>query len=260
MTELMTSTFSDGLRNVLIQQVESAPQWRRRLKWRWGVGAVLALGLLGGGTALAAQLDLLPGAPAHFDLASPVTVTHTGTATIQLGPKPEGATQVSLSLTAFDAGSIELGRGGSSVTISPADLTATTTSGSNRTTACLEMSQLDQGGTSFTITTSTPTLRWTATLTWVSVSTTAWAKNASGQSYGVQNEKGTPDLIAVTATNGKDGYVYRKDLEDIDGTTASRSFTSPQQALDWQETHHGGDIPVFKSDGTTKVGTFHVGQ
>ncbi|MFF1876883.1 hypothetical protein [Leifsonia sp. NPDC058230] len=104
------------------------------------------------------------------------------------------------------------------------------------------------------------TPRWTATLTWVSARTTAWAKNASGQTYGVQNEKGTPDLIAVTATNGKDGYVYGKDLDEIDGTTASKSFTTPQQALDWQKTHHGGDIPVFKSDGTTKIGTFHVGQ
>jgi hypothetical protein len=260
MTELMNSAFSDGLRNVLIQQVESAPQRRHRLQWRWGVGAVLALGLLGGGTALAAQLDLLPGAPAHSDLSSPVTVTRTGTATIQLRPKPKGATQVSLSLTAFDAGSFGLGRGGSSVTVSPADLPAANTAGTNRTTAYLELFQLDPGGTSFTITTSTQTLRWTATLTWVSARTTAWAKNASGQTYGVQNEKGTPDLIAVTATNGKDGYVYGKDIDEIDGTTASKSFTSPQQALDWQKTHHGGDIPVFKSDGTTKVGTFHVGQ
>lgn len=254
MTELMDSTFSDGLRNVLIQQVESAPQRR------WGVGAVLALGLLGGGTALAAQLDLLPGAPAHSDLASPVTVTRTGTATISLGSKPKGATQVHLSLTAFDAGSYGLGRGGSSLTVSPTDLPAASKAGTNRTTAYLELFQLDPSGTSFTITTSTPTLRWTATLTWVSAHTTAWATNASGKTYGVQNEKGTPDLIAVTATNGKEGYVYSKDLAEIDGTTASKSFTSPQQALDWQKTHQGGDIPVFKSDGTTKIGIFHVGQ
>ena len=260
MTDLMDPTFSDGLRDLLIRQVEAAPRGRRWGRWQWGAGAVLVVGLLGGGTALAVQLEVLPGAQAHSDLAAPVSVTSTGTATIQLGPRPKDAAQLYLSLTAFDAGSFGLGRGGSYAMFSPADIAVATTPRKNRTTAYLEVFQLDPGGTSFTITTSSPTLRWTATLTWVSARTTAWATNAAGQTYGVQNDKGTPDLIAVTATNGKDGYVYSKDLDEIDGTTASKSFSSPQQALEWQKTHHGGDIPAYTSDGTTKIGTFHVGQ
>ena len=35
----------------------------------------------------------------------------------------------------------------------------------------------------------------------------AWGVNARGQTYGVQNQHGTPDLIAVIATNHHTGYV-----------------------------------------------------
>jgi hypothetical protein len=260
MTDLMDPIFSDGLRALLQRQVETAPQRRRRARWRWGAVAVLAVGLLGGGAAVAMQLDLLPGGTAHSELAAPVTVTRAGTATIQLGPKPGAAKQVKLSLTAFDAGTFELGRGGASVTVTTADLSAGAAPGATRSTAYLELSQLDLGGTALTITTSTPELRWTATLTWVSAETTAWATNARGQTYGVQNAHGSPDLVAVTATNGRDGYVYSSQLDEVDGTTAAKSFTRPEQALEWQKTHRGGDIPVYASDGSTRIGVFHVGQ
>lgn len=161
-------------------------------------------------------------------------------------------------------GTYALGRGGASVTVPPSEAVAARSSDpsapSAATTAYLELFQLDESGTSFTITTSSPTLRWTAVLTWVSKQTTEWATNASGQTYGVLNDKGAPDLIAVTATNGRDGYVFRKDLDDADGTTASKSFASPQDAVDWQKAHQGKHvyIPVYESDGTTKIGVFQA--
>ncbi|GAA4167453.1 hypothetical protein [Gryllotalpicola koreensis] len=253
MTELMDPVFAHGLRELLIRQVEAAPRRRRLARWRWGVGAVLAIGLLGGGTAIASQVFLQPGADAHANLAAPVSVTETGTATIQLGHRPKGASELYLELDPLDPGTYLLGRGGASVS---AD-----TSGNNATTYYVHLFELDLGGTSYTITTSTPTLRWTATLTWVSAHATAWGVNAAGQSYGVQNENGSPDLIAATATNGKDGYVLRTDLEDADGTTAMKSFHSPQDALDWQKAHEGKDvyIPVYRSDGKTRIGVFKVG-
>lgn len=37
--------------------------------------------------------------------------------------------------------------------------------------------------------------------------------NAKGETYGVESpENGTPDLIAVVATNGQSGYAYARDL------------------------------------------------
>ncbi|WP_181127930.1 MULTISPECIES: hypothetical protein [unclassified Rathayibacter] len=77
----------------------------------------------------------------------------------------------------------------------------------------------------------------------------------------VINENGNPDLITVLASNGVQGDAHRSDLEYADGTTASRSFTTPEDALAWQEqneriTH---SIPVYDEDGTTRVCEFDVG-
>ena len=252
MADLMNPVFSTGLREALIRQVEATPHRRRLSRWRWGVGAIIAIGLLGGGGALASQLLAQPGVDAHASLAAPVSVSETGTATIQLGPRPKGASEVYLQFDPLDPGTYLFGRGGASVT---AD-----TSGNNATTYYVSLAELDPSGSSYTITTG-PTMRWTATLTWVSSHTTAWGRNAAGQSYGVQNDRGIPDLIAASATNGKDGYVLRTDLEDADGTTASKSFHSPQDALDWQKARAGKDfyIPVYRSDGKTRIGVFKVG-
>jgi hypothetical protein len=88
-------------------------------------------------------------------------------------------------------------------------------------------------------------------------STSKWPTNALGLTYGpgpdalsVQDE---PDLILVTATNGKDGYVLAKDLE---GPTPS----SPEEALAWQAARAGKArvIPVYQSDGITQIGVFEV--
>lgn len=256
MSGLMDPTFANGLRELLVARVEAAPRRRRTMRWRWGAGALLAIGLLGGGTAVATQF-VQPGADEHTELAAPISVTRTGTSTVELGPRPKGASEVYLSLRVFDAGDYGLGRGGAHASFEAGDLG---TAGST-TTAYLMPSQLDPGGTSFTITTSSRQLRWSATFTWVSSHTTAWGVNAAGQSYGVENGNGAPDLIAVTATNGEDGYVFSKDLDEADGTAAARSFHSPQDALDWQKEHEGqiSYVPVYKSDGRTKIGVFQVG-
>jgi len=46
---------------------------------------------------------------------------------------------------------------------------------------------------------------WTMTATWVRAETTEWATNANGNTYGVMNEHGEPDLIAVITTDNKPG-------------------------------------------------------
>jgi uncharacterized iron-regulated membrane protein len=92
--------------------------------------------------------------------------------------------------------------------------------------------------------------------------TTDWPKNAQGQTYGSAAEatspQDEPDLILAEATNGRVGYVLRTDLE---GPTP----TTPQEALSEQAAQAGKDqaIPVYLSDGTTKIGVFivsHSGQ
>jgi len=61
--------------------------------------------------------------------------------------------------------------------------------------------------------------------------------NANGQTYGVPNERGIPDLEAVYASNCEIGYVYR---------------TDPRS--------EGHSIPVYESDGETVIGEFWIGS
>jgi hypothetical protein len=55
--------------------------------------------------------------------------------------------------------------------------------------------------------------------------------------------------------------VYAEELNEANGSTASESFTSPADALAWQETRKGKtySVPVYESDGTTTIGEFVIG-
>jgi hypothetical protein len=90
-------------------------------------------------------------------------------------------------------------------------------------------------------------------------STPDWPVNTNGQTYGVQGDSGVaPDLVLVVATNGHEGYALSTDMEAAEGT----GFTSPNEALAWQEEHAGTyiEIPVCESDGSTVVGVFRIGD
>lgn len=104
-------------------------------------------------------------------------------------------------------------------------------------------------------------VRWTKSVTYVIQTITNWAINEQGESYGVQNANGTPDLVAVIATNGKTGYAHSADLADADGTQAATAFKNPEEALAWQRAHKGMSfsVPVYESDGTTLLGEFIIG-
>ena len=96
----------------------------------------------------------------------------------------------------------------------------------------------EPGSTSITIT-ADPGTEWSVTAQYASRSTTPWEVNANGQTYGVPNENGVPDLSAAQATNGKQGYILDKELLTMD---------------------HPGFINVYESDGSTVIGKFPIGQ
>lgn len=93
----------------------------------------------------------------------------------------------------------------------------------------------------------------------------SYSLNSIGLSYGsalsATSPENEPDLILVVATNGLEGYVYKSDLDAANGTEAAKSFTSPEQAVRWQETQGLQDrmIAVYNVDGKTKIGDFIVG-
>ncbi len=86
--------------------------------------------------------------------------------------------------------------------------------------------------------------------------TSTFSVNASGQTYGsdlsVASSAQGPTLVEVVATNGKTGYAYANQLN---GPTP----TSPAQAVALGKTGPR-TVPVYKSNGTTVIGHFIVGQ
>ncbi|MCB2174462.1 MAG: hypothetical protein KQH57_01510 [Actinomycetales bacterium] len=244
-TTLMDPVVATAMRAALVDHVAAAPAARRRRRWRGAAGAGIGLALVGGGVAVAQGVLTLPGLDRVADLGATVTVTRTGTATVDLGDPPDGATSVELMLTCLTAGTFRFNDGASMV-CSDRD----TSAGAGVATYTMP---LDPGRHTTTITTDTPDARWTLTAGYSQHVPTDWGTNANGDTYGVENDRGAPDLIAVTATNGEEGYAYRAELE-------GPMPTSPAQAVQWQAEDVGKShtIGVYASDGTTRIGDFVV--
>ena len=170
-------------------------------------------------------------------LAASVTVTGEGTKTVELGIPPAGTTDIHLTLTCLTPG-----------TFFTADGASLQCDRQDAGTGQMGWQLPVQVGQHATVIRAGDAQRWRLTATYAQVSTLAWAVNANGQTYGVANDNGTPDLIAAIATNGKTGYVYARDLEQPAPTTL-QSGAPPGQTR---------TIPVYTSDGRTEVGQFLI--
>ena len=225
---------------------------------RWRLGAVLGLGVgltVGGGVALAAGVfsHPLPGSPRQTPLAHTITATHTGTATVELGQPPHRANSVSITLTGLSVGTYRFPNG-SSMGCDKSDL-------ASRPYGCRStaVEPLAAGQDSITIT-AAPGVTWRLQATYVKEMVAPWKTNALGETYGVPNGKGFPDLVAVSFDQGrKSGYAKWRDLNcDWNGpgtppaTAANGTPAVPAPT--------SVAIPVYKSNGTTRIGSFVVGE
>jgi predicted outer membrane repeat protein len=85
-----------------------------------------------------------------------------------------------------------------------------------------------------------------------------FSSNSAGQSFGsalnARSVTEEPDLILVEATNGKQGYVKKTDLEP------PASIKTPEQAMAYSKQNAAGRmLTVYAEDGKTVVGQFRVG-
>ena len=243
--------FSRALEEELVSRVQKATPARARKRIRiWlGAGVLAGAGVLGGVGATAAGLFVTPGSQQVTPLSTPVSDTHEGTATIDLGDPPEGTTGIEMELNCLTPGRFEF-PDGASIVCRDTDV-GTPQDRSGYTIP------LTPGPNSVTIK-ADPGARWWLSAKYVNSKTTDWAVNADGKSYGTQNEKGAPDLTAVIATNGIPGYVYTSELEDATGTAAIKTFKTREEALAWQEARRGKtfSVPVYDSTGKTVVGEY----
>ena len=243
----MDETFAAALRELLVERAGGAGSqrsWftvaRRRIT---GAGAVLALAAGGGGIAYGTGAwTTEPGGNAVTELSSPVTATGTGTQSVDLGTPPAGSTAIYISFTCLTAGDFTF-TGGAGVACDSAD------AGPQSPPVTYTMS-IAPGQDSTTIT-ATPSASWHLVATYASVTTTAWGANASGQTYGTQNQHGIPDLVAVTATNHLSGYVYADELFSPPPQTPSQAVAEDNAPPSPPRT-----LTVYQSDGKTPIGEF----
>jgi len=248
MTVQMDETFAAAVRDLLIEQVQEAGSSSRVVRpakrWIAAAGGVLALAVAGGGIAYATgAFTTPPGGDAVTKLAPPVTASGTGTQTVALGTPPAGTTAIDIAFTCLTAGDFTFADG-AAVKCDSADARSQSPPIATYTLSIAP-------GQDSTRITATPGSRWRLVATYASVTTTAWGVNASGQTYGVQNQHGVPDLVAVTATNHRSGYVYANKLDPQPPKTIAQALaqnnTSPRR------------LTVYESDGKTPIGEFVVG-
>jgi hypothetical protein len=201
--------------------------------------------------------DVQPGGTRTTPLGDPMVFTKTGSKTVLIPEPPPGATAVSVSVLCLSAGTLYYPDGASTV-CGPGDVAAADADPRDDNYYLLMLTnhravgfpRTDGRTLAFT---TTPGMSWKLSATYVHTEQLPWAVNAHGQTYGVENDHGTPDLVAVIATNGRTGYSYATDLNGAQPT-------SPAEAQALNDAYPDGrDIPVYESDGRTQIGIFHIG-
>jgi hypothetical protein len=195
----------------------------------------------------AAPAGLLPGADLNVPLSAPLITEGTGTTSIELGPRPDGATGVSTDLRCLSAGTFTW-PSGASLTCNAEDaaraLDAPESPGN--------VVDLRPGQTRIVIEADAGASLWIST-TYVRTEPTEWAVTASGETYGVPNDRGQPDLIGTAASEG--GEVRYARAEDLGGGDLP---ANPDEAMEWTRNGELYSVPTYRVDGRTIVGTFEI--
>jgi hypothetical protein len=185
----------------------------------------------------------LPGTDAITTLAPAVTVDRSGTSGVELGTPPQDTNAISLQLTCLSDGAFSFADGESGV------CQAGASKGVARAEVVEIVLPLQRGQHSTTIR-AVANLSWKLIATYVKRTPVPLGVNASGQTYGSTANGDNPDLVAVVATNGKQGYVYATGL-------ITPQPANPSEALAWQQTPQPPKVvPVYESDGKTQIGEF----
>lgn len=105
---------------------------------------------------------------------------------------------------------------------------------------------------------------WIVSYQYIRKVETAWGVNSHGQTYGVEKDgAGSPDLVAVVGQAGDgthvDGYAYATALQWPGGHEPTSPADAQQQAEIATKYPDGIPVPVYRSDGTTRIGTFTGG-
>jgi hypothetical protein len=253
----MGDGFADAFRRALITHVD-APTPARHRRRRWVLsGAIAAVTLLAStATAAAVGVLVLPESIPVTPVSSFVAGTYSGTQTVQLGPVPDDANGVVVSLHCLTPGYVGL-PGGVGVTCTADDLLRSDV----QPAFIYDLIPLADASDGALIVTAPLASNWTILAAYSTSSSSAWASNANGESYGVVGATGPPDLIAVRNADGATGYIRRTDLERAVGivVVSSAPGSTGDGADTFADAASSSSIPLYDSDGTTKIGEFTNG-
>ncbi len=234
------------------------------MRRRWvAIASIIAAGVTAGGAMTAAasagwvwpnsDVAPLPGAAVSTPLSEAGTLTGSGDGMLNLSDAPDGSTDLSVVFTCGAAGSY--GWGTSPEEIAPLRCSAGDTVSNNFALAPDVEELLIQGDADNS---------WSLAWRFVETKHQPLSTNASGETLGVSDGETTevPDLVAVVGRTDTgelvDGYSRASDLAQ-----PNPAPTSPEEALRFQEENRknfpeGREVPVYKSDGATRIGTFTV--
>ncbi|WP_217183727.1 hypothetical protein [Streptomyces sp. AC495_CC817] len=214
--------------------------------------------------AIAAPPGTVPGAPLVSLVGIPTTKSLSAPLALPISERPEGATHLRVTITPLSAGGVNWGTdpGGNNPS---ATFTRTDVDGE----AALTWYDfpLDDSTDVFHVTPSDG-LTASVTFQYLNKTPTLLGRNAAGQTFGVEGgPEGVPDLVRVSGVSPEgaaiEGYALSAELNAFSPDHLEQPST-PEEAHAWQEARdeeypHGWDIPVYESDGVTRIGTFHIG-
>lgn len=248
MTPTLDPVFADAVEAALRNEVDATrgaprPFWRRHRKL--AIALPLAVLALGGASAATAAVLGAPGSVVATTHGTPIIETHAGPATITLDSLPRGASTLVVEIGCLSRGTVTV-VGLTTITCDRSLVDAARTYGATEGgTMVADRTHLDVIATSGT--------QWEIRITATDEDTVPWATNSHGQTYGLSNEHGRPDLIATTGTdpqgNSITGYTRRAD-------TPKAAASPPAGASPPSSTRL--DIPLYAVDGTTRIGTAHA--
>jgi hypothetical protein len=238
----LDTQFAAGMREQLIETAAgTSPLAKRTHRHRVALGVAFGAGavaLLTAGAVVVASV--LPGAQIVDAIGPAVTQSYVGSSRVDIGEVADGANAVQITIECTSPGAFDvsyLAEDGMAIGTLWVCGDGEVPVGTRTPMGVLT---LVDGQVDVQVSTDAETT-WIASVQFVAAETTEWGVNANGQTYGVPNNNGEPDLYAVYASNCEIGYIYSNHLSpaDPDGQLA---------------------IPVYKSDGVTVIGEFWIGN
>jgi hypothetical protein len=256
------SARSEAIRDALVEHVSQAKPGRTRAR-RWLIGGAAFGGLViaGGGIAYATGVFTPQGADIITPLTNAVIQEGSGSAVIDLGARPQGTSGIEVTVFCLTPGTVEVA-GWGSIMCGSVDVGR-----EHKSWGAIQ----DPAAAALTTVTVTadPDMRWHIEAVYINVEQNEWGVNANGETYGVSNDRGDPDLIRAegTAPDGSRVVGYIRATQATGGSPLHDYAlpANPEQAIAWQDENarvypNGWDIPLFESDGVTQIGVFRIGR